>query len=100
VTDFPDDETATAVVLQTAVGGNVRTTTLKAFDAEQMSAIIRRTGSGHRWQTLTPGARIFAGTTGMARAGSPTGVTALTVHRPQGQGCRWNSPASRYGPLL
>jgi uncharacterized protein with GYD domain len=44
VTDFPDDETATAVVLQTVAGGNVRTTTMKAFDAEQMSAIIQRTG--------------------------------------------------------
>jgi uncharacterized protein with GYD domain len=44
VTEFPDDETATAVVLQTAAGGNVRTTTLKAFDAEQMRAIIQRTG--------------------------------------------------------
>ena len=44
VTDFPENETATAVVLQTAAGGNVRTTTLKAFDAEQMSAIIQWTG--------------------------------------------------------
>jgi uncharacterized protein with GYD domain len=44
VADFPDDETATAVVLQTAAGGHVRTTTMKAFDAEQMSAIIQRTG--------------------------------------------------------
>ena len=44
VTEFPDDETATAVVLQTVAGGNVRTTTMKAFDAEQMSAIIQRTG--------------------------------------------------------
>ncbi len=44
VADFPDDETATAVVLQTVAGGNVRTTTMKAFDAEQMSAIIQRTG--------------------------------------------------------
>jgi uncharacterized protein with GYD domain len=44
VTDFPDDETATAVALQTAAGGNVRTTTMKAFDAEQMSGIIQRTG--------------------------------------------------------
>jgi len=43
VTDFPDDETATAVALQTAAAGNVRTTTMKAFDAEQMSAIIQRT---------------------------------------------------------
>jgi uncharacterized protein with GYD domain len=44
VTDFPDDETATAVVLQTVAAGNVRTTTMKAFDAEQMRAIIQRTG--------------------------------------------------------
>ena len=44
VADFPDDETATAVVLQTAAGGNVRTKTMKAFDADQMSAIIQRTG--------------------------------------------------------
>jgi uncharacterized protein with GYD domain len=44
VTDFPDDETATTVLLQTVAGGNVRTTTMKAFDADQMSAIIQRTG--------------------------------------------------------
>jgi uncharacterized protein with GYD domain len=44
VTEFPDDETATAVALQTGALGNIRTTTMKAFDAEQMSAIIQRTG--------------------------------------------------------
>jgi uncharacterized protein with GYD domain len=44
IMDFPDDETATAVALQTAALGNVRTTTLKAFDAEQVSAIIQRAG--------------------------------------------------------
>ena len=44
VADFPDDETATAVVLQTAACGHVRTKTMKAFDADQMSAIIQRTG--------------------------------------------------------
>ena len=44
VADFPDDETGTAVLLQIGAGGNVRTTTMKAFDAEQMSAIIQRTG--------------------------------------------------------
>jgi uncharacterized protein with GYD domain len=44
LTDFPDDETAAAVVLQAVAGGNVRTTTMKAFDAEQMNAIIQRTG--------------------------------------------------------
>ena len=44
VTDFPDDETATAVALQTGALGSIRTKTMKAFDAEQMSAIIQRTG--------------------------------------------------------
>jgi uncharacterized protein with GYD domain len=44
VTEFPDDETATAVLLQTVAVGNIRTTTMKAFDAEQMRAIIQRTG--------------------------------------------------------
>jgi uncharacterized protein with GYD domain len=44
VADFPDDETATAVLLQIGAAGNVRTKTMKAFDAEQMSAIIQRTG--------------------------------------------------------
>jgi uncharacterized protein with GYD domain len=44
VTEFPDDETATAVLLPTVAAGNIRTTTMKAFDAEQMSAIIQRTG--------------------------------------------------------
>jgi uncharacterized protein with GYD domain len=43
VADFPDDETATAVVLQTAAGGNIRTKTMKAFDADQMNSIIQRT---------------------------------------------------------
>jgi uncharacterized protein with GYD domain len=44
VTDFPDDETASAVALQTGALGSIRTKTMKAFDAEQMSAIIQRTG--------------------------------------------------------
>jgi uncharacterized protein with GYD domain len=44
VVDFPDDETAAVVLLQSGALGNVRTTTMKAFDAEQMTAIIQRTG--------------------------------------------------------
>jgi uncharacterized protein with GYD domain len=44
VSEFPDDETGTAVSLQTAAQGNIRTTTLKAFDAEQMRAIIEQAG--------------------------------------------------------
>jgi|SRR6266487_3127278 uncharacterized protein with GYD domain len=44
ITDFPDDDAATAVLLLTSAAGNVRSKTMKAFDAEQMSAIIQRTG--------------------------------------------------------
>lgn len=44
VVEFPDDETATAVLLQLGALGNIRTTTMKAFDAEPMRAIIGRTG--------------------------------------------------------
>ncbi len=44
IMDFPDEETAAAVARQTAALGNVRTTTLKAFHAEQVSAIIQRAG--------------------------------------------------------
>jgi uncharacterized protein with GYD domain len=44
VIDFPDDETATAVLLQVAAGGNVRTKTMKAFDAEPMGASVPRPG--------------------------------------------------------
>ena len=39
-----DDETAAALVLRVAAAGNVRTTTMRAFDADQMSDIIARTG--------------------------------------------------------
>jgi uncharacterized protein with GYD domain len=44
ITDFPDDEAAAAVLLLTSAAGNIRSKTMKAFDAEQMSAIIQRTG--------------------------------------------------------
>jgi uncharacterized protein with GYD domain len=39
-----DDETLTAFLLQLGSLGNVRTQTLRAFDAEEMSRIIERTG--------------------------------------------------------
>jgi uncharacterized protein with GYD domain len=44
VVEFPDDEAATATLLQLGALGNVRTRTMKAFDAAQMTAIIQRTG--------------------------------------------------------
>ncbi len=44
VVDFPDDETATAALLQVGALGNIRTSTMRAFDSAQMDAVIRRTG--------------------------------------------------------
>jgi uncharacterized protein with GYD domain len=44
VTEFPDDETATAALLQVGSLGNVRTNTMRAFTAEEMGGIISRTG--------------------------------------------------------
>jgi len=44
VTEFPDDETATAVLLQVGSLGNVRTNTMRAFTADEMGGIISSTG--------------------------------------------------------
>jgi uncharacterized protein with GYD domain len=44
VTEFPDDETATAGLLRVASLGNVRTNTMRAFTADEMGGIISRTG--------------------------------------------------------
>lgn len=44
VAEAPDDESATAFALALATQGNVRTTTLRAFDAEEMRGILARLG--------------------------------------------------------
>jgi uncharacterized protein with GYD domain len=44
VSEFPDDETGTACLLQVGSLGNVRTNTMRAFNADEMGAIIRRAG--------------------------------------------------------
>ena len=44
VTEFPDDETATAALLQVGSLGNVRTNTMRAFTADEMGGIVGRTG--------------------------------------------------------
>jgi uncharacterized protein with GYD domain len=44
VSEFPDDESATAFGLALGSGGNVRTTTMRAFGAEAMAAIVARIG--------------------------------------------------------
>jgi len=45
VAEAPDDETITAALLAVSSQGNVRTTTLRAFSAEDMRAIIDKLGS-------------------------------------------------------
>ena len=42
VTEFPDDETATAVLLEVGSLGNVHTNTMRAFSAGEMGSIIGR----------------------------------------------------------
>ena len=44
VSEFADDESATAFALELGSAGNIRTTTMRAFGSEEMSAIIARTG--------------------------------------------------------
>ena len=45
VAEFPDDETATSALLRLAEAGNVRTSTLRAFDRSEMGRIIENAGS-------------------------------------------------------
>ena len=40
----PDDENATAMLLELGSGGNLRTTTLRAYDRDEMSGILQRLG--------------------------------------------------------
>ena len=44
IVEAPDDESATAVLLELGTGGNLRTTTLRAYDSDQMSGILQRLG--------------------------------------------------------
>jgi uncharacterized protein with GYD domain len=44
ILEAPDDESATAFLLEAGSLGNVRTTTLRAYDREEMSRIIERLG--------------------------------------------------------
>lgn len=43
ITEAPDAETATAVLLQLGSMGNIRTTTLQAFDRDGIQRIISKT---------------------------------------------------------
>ncbi len=43
ISTFPDDESATAFALTLGSQGNLRTTTMRAFDAQEMRNIIGKT---------------------------------------------------------
>jgi uncharacterized protein with GYD domain len=44
VLEAPDDESLTAFLLEVGSAGNVRSTTLRAYNREEMSGIIERLG--------------------------------------------------------
>lgn len=44
VTDVPDEETGTAINLMLASTGNVRTLTMRAFTADEMTGILAKMG--------------------------------------------------------
>ena len=44
VLEAPDDESATAMLLELASEGNLRTTTLRAYGHDEMSGILQRLG--------------------------------------------------------
>jgi uncharacterized protein with GYD domain len=44
ILEAPDDESATAMLLELGSAGNLRTTTLRAYDHDQMQGIIQRLG--------------------------------------------------------
>jgi uncharacterized protein with GYD domain len=44
ISEAPDDETATAFALALGSQGNIRTTTLRGFDAEEMKGIVAKVG--------------------------------------------------------
>jgi uncharacterized protein with GYD domain len=44
IIEAPDDESATAMLLELGSAGNLRTTTLRAYGHDEMSGIIQRLG--------------------------------------------------------
>ena len=44
VSEFPDERSATAALLELGALGNIRTTTLHAFDADEFRSIVAKTG--------------------------------------------------------
>jgi len=44
VSEFPDEQSAVAALLEIGAAGNVRTSTLHAFDESEFGAIVSKTG--------------------------------------------------------
>ena len=44
IVEFPDDEAGLASLLQLGAGGSVRTKTMRAFNAKDVDAVIKRIG--------------------------------------------------------
>jgi uncharacterized protein with GYD domain len=44
IVEAPDDESATAMLLELGSAGSLRTITLRAYDREEMSSILQRLG--------------------------------------------------------
>ncbi len=44
IAEFPDDETGTAFVIALGSQGNVRTTTLRAFNRDEMTRVLAKVG--------------------------------------------------------
>jgi len=44
IAEFPDDESGSAFLLALGSQGNIRTTTLRAFEADEMERIISKAG--------------------------------------------------------
>ena len=44
IIEAPDEETVTAMMLELTSAGNLRTSTLRAYDHDQIQAIIQRLG--------------------------------------------------------
>jgi uncharacterized protein with GYD domain len=42
VTEFPDDETASAVMLSINIAGSVRTETMRAYTVEEMQGVLQK----------------------------------------------------------
>jgi uncharacterized protein with GYD domain len=101
VVDFPDDETSTAALLQVGSLGSIRSNTLRAFNAEEMGAIIRRAGYSKRGLRHIPvsgtGPRSKAGFRSPDLTDERSGIRAGVRARPPFRRLRLTATAAANG---